>query len=200
MVVWLFGRGFRIPRRAASGGGSPASGGGVAFYYSPPRMAAPPAGAAGSRKIPGAARAFASGRTHSLWACAAASGLWPRSLHGSAFPRFESPSLAREPIPISCTNRRTTTFFFDALVSQGNSGARDPGGILLDRFRFGVAAQAVLAGGCAGGGSGVSQMFTVFTMPTALIFYVTIAIAVAVSTDPVPAAGRKGARGLFHCG
>lgn len=98
----------------------------------------------------------------------------------ATFPHFESRELARAYPDFS--HESPHNMFLDALVSQG------VGGLLL-LFGFCVAGfrgawhlrhqQRGLAAGLAGGLAAaiVSQQFTVFTIPTALIFYATTALA-----------------------
>jgi len=98
----------------------------------------------------------------------------------AVFPHFESKELARAYPDFA--HESPHNMFLDALVSQGV-----PGLLLLAGFcaaGFGGAwrlrrDQPGLAAGLAGGLAAaiVSQQFTVFTIPTALIFYVTVAMA-----------------------
>jgi hypothetical protein len=119
-----------------------------------------------------------------------------------AFPRFESKALA-EAYP-DFLHESPHNIFLDALISQGlpgllilcglcyvglhlTVGAR--GGVaqavppaFLDSCPASVSPAAWIRAALAAGI--VSQCFTVFTVPTALIFDVTIALAVALASDP----------------
>ncbi len=185
MVVWLFGRGFRIPRRALVVAAVLLAAA-VVFYYSPPGW-----------QLRSRSRWFAEdpwgGARVRLWQDSLSMGLrrplgCGPEVFTAAFPRFESPTLARA-YP-DFLHESPHNILLDALVSQGIPGLL----ILVGFCWIGFTAawrrkQLWLAAALAA--AVVSQMFTVFTMPTALIFYVTIAIAVALGADPVPAGGRK---------
>ena len=187
MVVWLFGRGFRIPRRALAVAAVLLVAA-VAFYYSPPGW-----------QLRSRSRWFAEdpwgGARVRLWQDSLSMGLrrplgYGPEVFTASFPRFESPSLARA-YP-DFLHESPHNIFLDALVSQGIPGLLILVGFCWIGFtaawrRKQVWLAAALAAAVA------SQMFTVFTMPTALIFYVTIAIAVAVGTDPIPEGSRMGA-------
>ncbi|HLK68487.1 MAG TPA: O-antigen ligase family protein [Bryobacteraceae bacterium] len=101
----------------------------------------------------------------------------------AAFPHFESKALA-ESYP-DFLHESPHNIFLDALVSQGLPGLLILCGLCALGLRNGGAwVRAALAAGI------VSQFFTVFTMPTALMFYATIAIAVGMVSEPVePAHG-----------
>jgi tetratricopeptide (TPR) repeat protein len=112
-----------------------------------------------------------------------------------SFPRYESKTLA-EAYP-DFLHESPHNIFLDALISQGIPGLlilcglclvglqnRVPAAhstITLDPARRSACATAIAAALVAGI---VSQFFTVFTVPTALIFYVTIALAVALRSEP----------------
>ncbi len=95
----------------------------------------------------------------------------------AAFPKFESKTLARAYPDFSSESPHN--IFLDALVSQGLPGIAILCGLCAlavgkrDRVPSWMAA-AVVAGI-------VAQFFTVFTIPTALVFYVTIALIVSLS-------------------
>ncbi len=98
-----------------------------------------------------------------------------------AFPSFESKALA-EAYP-DFLHESPHNIFLDALISQGV-----PGLLILCalcwvglRGAAGPPALWIVAALAAGI---VSQQFTVFTVPTALIFFVTIALAVAAQSEP----------------
>jgi hypothetical protein len=184
IAVWMVSRGFRVPRRVL-GVSALLVLAGIAFYYSPPGWQL---------------------RSRTRWFVEDASGgarvrLWQDSLsmavrrplgYGpetftAAFPRFESPALARA-YP-DFLHESPHNIFLDAWVSQGIPGLV----ILLGFCWVGLAAawrskQVWLAAGLAA--IVVSQMFTVFTMPTAMVFYTTIAISVGAGRE-TPAATPK---------
>lgn len=173
-AVWLARRGFRVPRRVLVAGAA-LLGAGAAFYYSPPGW-----------QMRSRARWFeedpwGGGRTR-LWRDSLAMaarrplGYGPETFT-AAFPRFESPALAREYPDFLYESPHN--ILLDAWVEQGI-----PGLAILALFcglGFGAARRAKQPGAAwlaaALAAALASQMFTVFTMPTALIFYVTIALA-----------------------
>ncbi|HEV2447629.1 MAG TPA: O-antigen ligase family protein [Candidatus Sulfopaludibacter sp.] len=182
-AVWLCGRGFRVPRRAWLAAVAVVLVG-AAFYYSPAGW-----------QMRSRARWFREDRWGGsrvwLWRDSLAMavrrplGYGPETFTAQ-FPRFESPALARA-YP-DFLHESPHNIFLDAWVSQGI-----PGVVILGLFCWaGLAAArrakrpgaiwlaASLAATIA------SQMFTVFTMPTALVFYLTIALLVAPEARPEP--------------
>jgi O-antigen ligase len=94
-----------------------------------------------------------------------------------AFPHYESEDLARAYPDFS--HESPHNIFLDVLVAQGLLGLLP----LLALRGFGKhSAVRPLASGLAA--AVVSQQFVVFILPTALLFYVTIALAVALSSKP----------------
>jgi len=101
----------------------------------------------------------------------------------AVFPRFESKELARA-YP-EFVHESPHNMFLDALVSQGIPGLLLLCGWCAAGF---VAAWRSKNAGCAAALAAgiVSQQFTVFTIPTALMFYITIALATALAAKPLP--------------
>ncbi|HEV3200140.1 MAG TPA: O-antigen ligase family protein [Bryobacteraceae bacterium] len=159
----------------------------VVFYSSPP-----------GQRLRSRARWFAEdpwgGNRLALWRDSLRMAM-PRLTQGygpevftAAFPRFESKGLA-EAYP-DFLHESPHNIFLDALISQGL-----PGLLILCGLCY-VGLQTPGRDGSAGGATTasvwiraalaagiVSQQFTVFTVPTALIFYVTIALSVALASD-----------------
>ncbi len=91
------------------------------------------------------------------------------------FPHFESPQLARAYPDFA--HESPHNIFLDALVAQGLAGPLLLGAFAVAGLRsrnrwLGAALSAIL----------VSQQFTVFTVPTALLFYCTIALAMSLAS------------------
>jgi O-Antigen ligase len=107
----------------------------------------------------------------------------------AVFPRFESKELARAYPDFA--HESPHNMFLDALVSQGIPGLLLLGGWCAAGF---TAAWRSKNAGCAAALAAgiVSQQFTVFTIPTALMFYVTIALATASSAKTLPDGGGSG--------
>lgn len=156
---------------------------GVGFYFSPPGW-----------RLRSRTRWFAEdpwgGNRLALWRDSLRMAM-PRLAQGygpevftAAFPRFESKALA-EAYP-DFLHESPHNIFLDSLISQGLPGllilcglcyvglqkaGRGPAGATIAWI------QAALVAGI------VSQQFTVFIVPTAAIFYATIALAVAFTSD-----------------
>ena len=109
------------------------------------------------------------------------------------FPRYQSPELARA-YP-AFYQESPHNIFIDALAGQGVPGVAILMGLTALGFysmwkvrhraeaaALGAALLALL----------ISQEFTSFTLPTAVFFYVTIALAVALASVPVPFPASKG--------
>jgi len=177
-VVWLALRRKRPSRRmaavaAALGAAS------AAFYFSP----------AGSQ-LRSRTRWFIEdplgGARLSLWRdslrmsiARPAVGFGPETFTG-VFPHFESRQLARQ-YP-DFMHESPHNMFLDALAAQGVPGLAALAGLCSIAFaaarRTGAGFAAALAAGI------VSQQFTAFTVPTAVIFFTTMAMAVACGADP----------------
>lgn len=177
-AVWLYRRGLRIGRRVL------VIGGGVilamaALYVSPAGV-----------KLRSRTRWFVEdpwgGARPVLWRDSLAMGL-KRPLTGfgpetftAEFPRYESEQLARAYPDFA--HESPHNIFLDALVSQGLPGLLLLIALLTVGFRT---REPALAAALAAGV--VSQQFTVFTVPTALLTFTTLALGV----PQVPAAARR---------
>lgn len=185
VAVWLWRRGPRISRRILVTAALLVAAA-IAFYYSPPGW-----------QLRSRARWFAEdpwgGARLNLWRDTAAMAVhrlplgYGPEVFTAAFPRFESKTLARA-YP-DFLHESPHNMFLDALITQGL-----PGLVILCAFCwFGLRAAwrskhpgaAWLLGGLAA--SIASQQFTVFIMPTALAFYVMVALAIGLEGSGVPA-------------
>ena len=106
------------------------------------------------------------------------------------FPRFESVALAQAYPDFS--HESPHNIFLDVLVSQGIPGFLILCFLCLDGFQRAWRLKAA-SFAAALAGAVVSQQFTSFTMPTALIFFVTLALLAAME---MPAPKRTPGRGL----
>jgi O-antigen ligase len=174
LLVWLYRRGFRIPRRAAAVCLCVAAAA-AAFYFSP-------AGA----NLRSRTRWFAEDRWGGarplLWRDSfrmavhrPAFGFGPETFT-AAFPHYESRELARAYPDFA--HESPHNIFLDAFVSQGVLGLFCLVAVCLLAWR---ASDPWLAAAAAA--SIVAQQFTAFTIPTALLLYATLALCV-----PKPAA------------
>jgi O-antigen ligase len=182
LAVWMWARGFRVPRRWIAIAALVIAAG-AAFYFSPP-----------GAQLRSRTRWFVEdptgGARPKLWRDSLAMALH-RPLAGfgpetftAQFPHYESPTLARAYPDFA--HESPHNIFLDALVSQGV-----PGLLVLVAFcaaglwtaRHSPWLAAALAAAI------VAQQFTVFTIPNALIFYTTIALAMRPS-ESQPARGR----------
>jgi O-antigen ligase len=177
IAVWLASRGFRISRRVI-GAAAVLLFASVAFYYSPPGW-----------QIRSRMRWFVEdplggARVH-LWrdsvsmAAGRPLGYGPETFTAT-FPRFESEALARA-YP-EFLHESPHNIFLDASVSQGIPGLAILAAFCWIGFAAAWRFRKVWLAACLAAVI-VSQMFTVFTMPTAMVFYVTIAMAVGVRTQ-----------------
>jgi O-antigen ligase len=184
-VFWLFWRGLRVPRRVLAGA--------LAAILALAALYVSPLG----QPLRSRARWFAEdpwgGARPLLWRDSLRMGLArPLTGHGpetftAAFPHYESRDLARAYPDFA--HESPHNIFLDALVGQGIAGM-----LLLFAWcalgfgatwklrekhpRLAAGMAAALAAGI------VSQQFTVFTIPTALIFFATIALAAGLSDPP----------------
>lgn len=187
VAVWCFWRGLRLSRRAI-GVSLLVLAAGVVFYLSPM-----------GQMMRSRTRWFREdpwgGARPLLWRDSLRAGL-ARPLFGygpetftAIFPHFESKELARSYPDFA--HESPHNIFLDALVSQGI-----PGFLLLmawcglgftaawrSRSKH-PAATASLAAALAAGI--VSQQFTVFTIPTAVIFFATVALAEGLDSQIAP--------------
>jgi O-antigen ligase len=176
-LVWMMVGRVRIPRRALIAAGLAAVAG-VAFYFAPP-----------GRQLRARVKWFTDdpwgGARLNLWRDSAlmAAGRLPAGygpeVFTAEFPPFESLPLAQS-YP-NFAHESPHNIFLDALVAQGVPGlfllAALCAVVLLTAYRKKQAAfAAALAAGI------VSQQFTAFTLPTALVFWVTLGLVVALDT------------------
>jgi len=186
-AVWCYWRGFRLSRRTLAASLTVLAAGAV-FYFSPL-----------GQQVRGRTRWFREdpwgGARPLLWRDSLRAGL-SRPVFGygpetftATFPHFESPELARAYPDFA--HESPHNMFLDALVSQGIPGLL----LLLAWCAAGFAAawrirarhpamSAALAAALAAGI--VSQQFTVFIIPTAVIFFATVALAEGLQADAAP--------------
>jgi O-antigen ligase len=184
-AVWLFWRGLRVPRRTLLAAFAAVLAI-VALYMSPL-----------GQPLRSRARWFAEdpwgGARPLLWRDSLLMGLArPLAGHGpetftAAFPHYESAALARAYPDFA--HESPHNIFLDALVGQGVAGLL----LLIAWCALGFAAAwkirgthpalaPCLASALAAGI--VSQQFTAFTIPTAVIFFATIALAAGLADPP----------------
>jgi O-antigen ligase len=174
-IVWWWTRGFRLGRRVPAGLAIFAIAA-TAFYFSPAGW-----------QLRSRARWFAEdpwgGGRAELWRDSLsmaehrlAAGYGPE-VFTAAFPAFESVRLARQYPDFSYESPHN--MLLDALVAQGIPGLLAVCALCWIGFRAGGPLTAALAAGV------ISQQFTVFTMPTALLLFTTVALAAAHGTATV---------------
>jgi tetratricopeptide (TPR) repeat protein len=191
-VVWAFFQGVRVSRRqvAVAGAGLAAL---AVLYYSPP-----------GQQLRSRTRWF----VEDPWG-GARLDLWRDSLRMAAhrlpagygpevftaeFPRYESAALARSYPDFA--HESPHNMFLDAFVSQGIPGLAillllcADGLLRAWRLRAPPFAAALAAGV-------VSQQFTAFTMPTALVFFTTLALLAALEASPAKSPEGKPLPGLY---
>lgn len=188
-IVWAVIKQPKIPRRAM-GAAALVVVAGVGFYYSPPGW-----------QLRSRTRWFVEdpwgGARRDLWRDSffmaskrLGAGYGPE-VFTSEFPRFESVALARSYPDYS--HESPHNIFIDSLVSQGVFGL----GILVALCTYGfwtawrlraAPFAATLAAGI------VSQQFTAFTAPTALIFFVTLGLVAALQGATEDTPSRSSAR------
>ena len=181
-AVFVLRKGLRLTRgqlRAACLAAALAVVGAVALYYSPP-----------ARQLRSRARWFAEdpwgGARPELWRDSLAMSSH-RLLAGygsevfmAEFPHFESAALAQAYPDFA--HESAHNIFLDALVSQGIPGFAVLVALCVDGFRRAWRLkEAGLAAALTAGI--VSQQFTAFTMPTALIFFTTLALLAALDSS-----------------
>lgn len=186
VVVWFVGRGFHVTRRLVAGLAVAALLG-TAFYFSPAGW-----------PMRSRARWFTEdpwggGRIH-LWRDSArmaagrlAYGRGPE-VFAAAFPQYESRELAAAYPDFA--HESPHNIFLDAMVSQGLPGLAAFCAICAAgfaaawrlRLRAGPVAGWLAASLAAGI---VSQQFVVFTIPTALIFYMVVAVVIGLASETV---------------
>jgi O-antigen ligase len=169
VLFWMFRRGLRPSRRAIAVSAIALAAAG-AFYWSP-----------AGRNLRSRARWSAEdpwgGARPLLWrdslrmaATRLPAGHGPETFTGT-FPHFESAELARAYPDFA--HESPHNIFLDALVSQGIPGLL----CLAALCAVGLCARDPWIAAAVAAGV-VAQQFTVFTIPTALLFYVTVALAV----------------------
>jgi O-antigen ligase len=192
-ATWLWWAGFRLSMRQVLVGAAAMVLAGSAFYFSPLGW-----------RMRTRARWFAEdpwgGARPLLWLDSLGmaghrlpAGYGPE-VFTAVFPRFESKELARAYPDFA--HESPHNMFLDALVSQGV-----PGLVLLCGWcaaGFMAAWRSKNAGCAAALAAGiVSQQFTVFTIPTALMFYITIALATALAAKTLPNGSGSDRRRVF---
>jgi O-antigen ligase len=183
-VAWLYLRGFRITRRIAAGAAAVALLG-AAFYFSPAGW-----------NLRSRTRWFAEDRSGGgrvlLWrdtlrmaSRRLAAGYGPE-VYTAEFARFESPELAAAYPDFEYESPHN--MFLDALVAQGIPGLAALTALcvlgLVAGFLRQTAESPYLTAALTAGL--VSQQFTVFTIPTAVIVYTTIALLIGGACFSLP--------------
>jgi len=187
-AVWLYWRGYRIARRMAALAAAILIAGAV-FYFSPAGW-----------QLRSRARWFAEdpwgGARLVLWRDSLRMGIhrlpagYGPEVFTAAFPRFESRELARAYPDFA--HESPHNMFLDALVSQGVPGMLILCGLCIAGFaaawrlrtRQGGDVAACLAAALAA--AIASQQFTVFIIPTAVVFYTTLALSIGLAAEPAP--------------
>jgi O-antigen ligase len=184
-VVWWVWRGGRVPRRALAGGALVLVLA-LAFLFSPAGL-----------QLRSRARWWVEdpwgGARPLLWRDSLRMALdrpwlgYGPEVFNATFPRFESAELARAYPDFA--HESPHNIFLDAFVAQGVLGLLLLGAYCALGFRAAWRARAkhpeaaaALAGALAAGI--VAQQFTVFTIPTAAIFYATIGLAIGLAEPP----------------
>jgi tetratricopeptide (TPR) repeat protein len=185
VAIWLFWRGWRVSWRIIAVAAA-VLGAGAIFYYAPPGW-----------QMRSRMRWFVEdpwgGPRPLLWRDSAAmalhrlpAGFGPETFTAQ-FPHYQSAELARAYPDFA--HESPHNIFLDALVAQGIPGLLALAGLCALGFRSawrvrdrhpGVAPAlaAALAAGL------VSQQFTAFTIPTAVIFFAVIALAAGLDAPP----------------
>ncbi|HEX3880457.1 MAG TPA: O-antigen ligase family protein, partial [Bryobacteraceae bacterium] len=186
-AVWLFWRGVRIPRKAIAIAGAVIVAA-AAFYFSPPGQMVR-ARARWYREDPWGGARLLLWRDSALMASAhPVFGFGPETFTAN-FPHYESRGLARAYPDFA--HESPHNIFLDAFCAQGFPGLL----LMLAWCALGFAAAwrirgkypttaAGLAGALAAGIA--SQLFTAFTVPTAVIFFATIALADGLESGVTP--------------
>jgi tetratricopeptide (TPR) repeat protein len=172
-AVWLVLRGFRVPRRVLAAGALLVAAGAI-FYLSPAGWNLRSRTRWFIEDPWGGARPLLWRDSLRMGGHRLAAGFGPE-LFTAAFPQFESKELARAYPDFA--HESPHNIFLDALVSQGLPGLACLAALcvlaLVSAWR---GKQAWLAAALAAGI--VAQQFTVFTIPTALLFYTVLALCV----------------------
>jgi len=189
VAVWLFWRGWRISWRTMAAAAAILTVGAI-FYYSPPGW-----------QLRSRTRWFVEdpwgGSRPLLWRDSLRmamhrlpAGYGPETFTAQ-FPHYQSAELARAYPDFA--HESPHNIFLDALVAQGVPGLVALAGLCALGFRAAWRARdhhpsvaPALAGALAAGV--VAQQFTAFTIPTAVIFFTTIALAIGLDApEPQPA-------------
>jgi O-antigen ligase len=187
LAVWLFWRGSRVSRRAIVAAAAVLIAGAI-FYYSPPGWQMRSRTRWFVEDPWGGARPLLWRDTVRMAAAHPLFGYGPETFY-AAFPQFQSADLERAYPDFA--HESPHNIFLDALVSQGALGLLILTAFCAFAFRaawrardrdpsLAPALAAALAAGLA------SQQFTVLVIPTAVIFFTTIALAVGLDAPPSP--------------
>jgi tetratricopeptide (TPR) repeat protein len=197
--VWLWLRGFRIPRRVLAAGVLLFAAG-AAFYFSPAGWNLRSRSRWFVEDPWGGARPLLWRDSLRMGTHRLAAGFGPE-VFLLTFPQFESKELARA-FP-DFAHESPHNIFLDALVSQGLPGLVCLAALcVLACVSAWSSKDASLVAALAAGT--VAQQFTVFTIPTALIFYTTLALCIsgrpgAFSLPSVPWIRLPIAAALLYC-
>jgi O-antigen ligase len=169
-LVWIWMRGFRHARPVLLGLAVLAIAS-AAFYVSPAGQPLRSRARWFAEDPYGGARRLLWRNSLSMAAHRLPAGFGPE-VFTATFPAYESERLARAYPDFSYESPHN--MFLDALVAQGIPGLLALGALCWIGFRAGGPLTAAVAAGV------VSQQFTVFTLPTALLLFTTIGLAVAL--------------------
>ena len=177
-MVWLWWNGFRLPRRAMAATAVVVLCG-AGFYFSPPGQQMRSRSRWFSEDPWGGARPLL--WRDSFWMAARRplAGFGPE-VFLAEFPHFESKALA-EAYP-DFVHESPHNILLDAMVSQGMPGLLLLCGLCAAGFAWAWKLKAEWLAAALAAGM-VSQQFTAFTMPTAVLFLTTIALAAGLATE-----------------
>ena len=183
VAVWLLWRGWRVPRRGAAVAVALLAAAAV-FYYSPAGWQLRSRARWFAEDPWGGARPLLWRDTLRMAGARPVTGYGPETF-GAEFPRYQSAALARAYPDFA--HESPHNMFLDALAAQGIPGLALLAGLCAAGFRAAWRARrkhpataSALAAALAAGI--VSQQFTGFTIPTATIFFATIALAVGLDS------------------
>jgi len=184
LLVWLWRRGFRLPRRALVAGALCVAAA-AAFYFSPAGWNLRSRSRWFAEDRFGGARPLLWRDSLSMALHRLPTGYGPETFTADFARHAESLELARA-YP-DFLHESPHNMFLDALVSEGLPGLLCLAALCWFGLRHGRPLEAAaLAAGI------VAQQFTVFTIPTALLFYVTVALCTAAPKE----SGKPQALGL----
>jgi hypothetical protein len=191
-VVWLYLRGFRLTRRMAAGAAAVAMLG-AAFYFSPPGWNLRSRTRWFTEDRMGGGRPELWRDTLQMARRRPTTGYGPETFTAE-FARFESPGLAAAYPDFEYESPHN--MFLDALTAQGIPGCAALVALcaagLIAAFRTRNAESPYLAAALTAGL--VSQQFTGFTIPTAVIVYSTIGLVSGGTRGQLPSPEHKTAR------